>query len=446
MMKKIGEKIQKTTNFIKNDVWRIRRAQLSPGKSVFLKFLRILLLSIRGYDEDKCQLRASALTFYSLISIVPVAAMAFGIAKGFGFEKVLEAQLRNKLAGHEAVLTKVIQFSHSLLENTRGGLIAGVGLVVLLWAVIKVLGQIEYSFNDIWGIKQKRTTGRMFGDYLSLMLICPVILILSSGVTVFITTQVSLIVEKFTILGSFSSLIFFLLKLLPYTLMGSLFTFLYMFMPNTKVRFSSGLVAGIITGTAFQVVQWAYITFQIGVVQYNAIYGSFAALPLFLAWLQLSWLIVLYGAEISFAYQNVDTYEFEPDVLQASRRIQTLLSLFVTSYLIKNFIRGEKPMTAGEISSQLEIPIRFVNEIIFDLVKSNIVSVAEIEGETERGYQPAIDINSLTIQYVIDAIEKRGINAMHFTDNPEFASLVASLEAFDRKIEQLPENRLLKEF
>jgi membrane protein len=446
MMKKIGEKIQKTTNFIKNDVWRIRRAQLSPGKSVFLKFLRILLLSIRGYDEDKCQLRASALTFYSLISIVPVAAMAFGIAKGFGFEKVLEAQLRNKLAGHEAVLTKVIQFSHSLLENTRGGLIAGVGLVVLLWAVIKVLGQIEYSFNDIWGIKQKRTTGRMFGDYLSLMLICPVILILSSGVTVFITTQVSLIVEKFTILGSFSSLIFFLLKLLPYTLMGSLFTFLYMFMPNTKVRFSSGLVAGIITGTAFQVVQWAYITFQIGVVQYNAIYGSFAALPLFLAWLQLSWLIVLYGAEISFAYQNVDTYEFEPDVLQASRRLQTLLSLFVTSYLIKNFIRGEKPMTAGEISSQLEIPIRFVNEIIFDLVKSNIVSVAEIEGETERGYQPAIDINSLTIQYVIDAIEKRGINAMHFTDNPEFASLVASLEAFDRKIEQLPENRLLKEF
>jgi membrane protein len=446
MMKKIGEKIQKTTNFIKNDVWRIRRAQLSPGKSVFLKFFRILLLSIRGYDEDKCQLRASALTFYSLISIVPVAAMAFGIAKGFGFEKVLEAQLRNKLAGHEAVLTKVIQFSHSLLENTRGGLIAGVGLVVLLWAVIKVLGQIEYSFNDIWGIKQKRTTGRMFGDYLSLMLICPVILILSSGVTVFITTQVSLIVEKFTILGSFSSLIFFLLKLLPYTLMGSLFTFLYMFMPNTKVRFSSGLVAGIITGTAFQVVQWAYITFQIGVVQYNAIYGSFAALPLFLAWLQLSWLIVLYGAEISFAYQNVDTYEFEPDVLQASRRLQTLLSLFVTSYLIKNFIRGEKPMTAGEISSQLEIPIRFVNEIIFDLVKSNIVSVAEIEGETERGYQPAIDINSLTIQYVIDAIEKRGINAMHFTDNPEFASLVASLEAFDRKIEQLPENRLLKEF
>ena len=444
-MKNIGEKIKKTLNFIKNDIWRIRRAQLPTGKSFFVKQVRVLLLSIRRYDEDKCQLRASALTFYSLISIVPVAAMAFGIAKGFGFEKILEAQLRDKLAGHEEILTNIINFSHSLLANTKGGLIAGVGLFVLLWAVIKLLGQIEYSFNDIWDIKQKRTIGRMFGDYFSLMLVCPVILILSSGVTVFISTQVNLIVEKFTILGSFSSLIFFLLKLLPYTLMWSLFTFLYIFMPNTKVRFSSGLVAGIITGTTFQVVQLAYITFQIGAVQYNAVYGSFAALPLFLAWLQLSWLIVLYGAEISFAYQNVDTYEFEPDILQASRRLRTLLSLFVTGRLIKNFIRGEKPLNAGEISNQLEIPIRFVNEIISDLVKSNIVSVVEIEGDIERGYQPAVDVSTLTIQHVIDAIERQGINTMHFTDNPDFASLSASLEAFGRTIEKLPENKLLKE-
>ncbi len=444
-MKNIGGKIQKASNFIKHDVWRVRRAQLSPGKSVFLKLLRVLLLSVRGFDEDKCQLRASALTFYSLVSIVPIAAMAFGIAKGFGFEKILEAQLRDKLAGHEAILTNVIQFSHSLLANTRGGLIAGVGLVVLFWAVIKMLGQIEYSFNDIWGIKEKRTIGRMFGDYLSLILVCPVIFVLSSGVNVFITTQVTMIMEKFTILGSFSSLIFFLLKLLPYTLMWILFTFLYIFMPNTKVRFPAGLLAGIITGTIFQIVQWVYITFQVGVVKYNAIYGSFAALPLFLAWLQLSWLIVLYGAEVSFAYQNVDTYEFEPDALQSSRRLRILLSLQVTGRLIKNFVQGEKPMTATEISNELGIPIRFVKEILFELVKSNIASTAQIEGNGDLGYQPAIDINVLTIQFVIDALEKRGLNIMAFTDNPEFASLSASLEAFGRTIEKLPENKLLKE-
>jgi membrane protein len=278
------------------------------------------------------------------------------------------------------------------------------------------------------------------------MLVCPIIFIVSSGLNVFITTQVNLIMEKFTILGNFSPLIFFLLKLFPYTLMWILFTFLYIFMPNTKVRFSSGLLAGIIIGTTFQVVQWAYITFQIGVVQYNAIYGSFAALPLFLAWLQLSWLIVLSGAEVSFAYQNVDTYEFEAEALQASHRLRMLLSLQITLHLIKNFIRGEKPMTQMKISNQLGIPIRFVKEILLELVKSNIASVARIVGGDDGGgYQPAVDINVLTIQYVIDAIEKRGLNTTPFTDNPEFAALSAALEAFGKNVERLPENKLLKE-
>lgn len=444
-MKFIGKELKKAADFIKHDIWRIRSKKLSPGKSFFLNLIRVVLLSIRGFDEDKCQLRASALTFFSLISIVPVVAMAFGIAKGFGFEKLLEAQLRSKLVGHEEILNKVIQFSDSLLANTQGGLIAGVGLVVLFWAVIKVLGQIEYSFNDIWGIKERRTIGRMFGDYLSLMLVCPVILILSGGVTVFITTQVNLIMEKFAILGNFSSVILFLLELLPYTLMWGLFTFLYIFMPNTKVRFSSGLLAGIIAGSIFQILQWGYITFQVGVVRYNAIYGSFAALPLFLIWLQLSWLIVLYGAELSFAYQNVDTYEFENDALQSSHRLKTLLSLQITHCLIKNFENGEKPLTALEISNKLEIPIRFVNEILFELVKSNIVNVTKIEGNGDRGYQPAIDINVLTIQYVIDALEKRGINTMPFIHAPEFAELSESLETFDKKVKELPENKPLKE-
>jgi len=439
----IGKRIQKTRDFIKHDIWRIRRTKLPPGKSFFLNLLRVLILSIRSFGEDKCSLHASALTFFTMISIVPVAAMAFGIAKGFGFEKMLVEQLREKLAGHEDILANVIQFSHSLLQNTQGGLIAGVGLIILFWSVLKVLGQIENSFNDIWGIKERRTIGRMFGDYLSLMLICPVIIILSGSVTVFITTQVTLITEKVAIMGNLSSLVFLLLKLLPYTLLWGLFTFLYIFMPNTKVRFSSGLFAGVIAGTIYQVLQWVYITFQVGVANYNAIYGSFAALPLFMAWLQLSWRVVLYGAEISFAHQNVDTYEFESDARQASHRIKTLLSLQITHHLIRNFIRREKPLTDRDISNQLEIPIRFVNEILFDLVKCRIVSVTETEGE--RGYQPALDINTISIQYVIDAMEQRGVNTMPFAHKPEFETLSVLLETFGKTIERLPDNKLLKD-
>ncbi|SEM38043.1 membrane protein [Syntrophus gentianae] len=437
--------LQKFVDFIRQDIWRIRRVQLPPVKSFFVSLLRILILSVRRFDEDKCQLHASALTFYSLVSIVPIAAMAFGIAKGFGFEKLLEAQLREKLAGHEEVLANIIQFSSSLLENTKGGVVAGIGLVVLFWAVIKMLMQIEDTFNDIWGIKRRRSIGRMFSDYLSLMLIGPILVILSSSVTLFISAQVKNMMQSFYFLGVFSPFVFLLLKLLPFCLLWSLFTFFYIFMPNTKVRFSSGLLGGILAGTIFQMVQWAYFSFQIGVVQYNAIYGSFAVFPLFLVWLQLSWLIVLYGAELSFAYQNVDTYEFEADALQASHRVKTLLALQITSHLVKNFSRGEQPLTARQISHDLETPIRFVQEILFELVQSHVVSITEGEEEGEQSFQPALDINRLTIRYVLEAMDHRGLNSLPFTHSPEFDELSETMEIFGQTVEKLSANRLLKD-
>lgn len=432
-------------NFIKDDIWRIRLKDLPPKKSFFIKLLRVLLLSIRGFDEDKCQLRASALTFYSLISIVPVAAMAFGIAKGFGFEKLLEKQLLEQLSGQEEVVTRVIDFANSLLANTRGGLMAGVGIVILFWAVIKVLGNIEDSFNDIWGIKESRTLGRRFSDYLSVMLLCPILIIMASSLTVFITTQVTLITQKVAILGIFSPLIFFVLKLLPYCLIWILFTFIYVFMPNTKVRFSSGLLAGIIAGTIYQIIQWGYIAFQVGAARYNAIYGSFAALPLFLIWLQLSWLIVLFGAEFAFAHQNVDTYEFEPDSLHISDHFKRLLSLQVCHLLVVNFAKGEKPSTATEISHKMEIPIRLVHQILYELTESGIVSDVTTTEYKEVAYQPARDINSLTVKFVIEALEKRGVDNIPVTMSAELETLSATMESFSEMINNSAENKLLKD-
>ncbi|MCK5393541.1 MAG: YihY/virulence factor BrkB family protein, partial [Candidatus Omnitrophica bacterium] len=194
----MGEKI---VNFLTKDIWRIKLRDLPRSRSFFIKQLRIIILALREFAEDKCQLRASALTFYSLLSIVPVVAMAFGIAKGFGFEKVLEKQLLSKVSGQEQVLTQIFDFAKTLLENTKGGLVAGIGVVVLFWTVIKVLTNIERSFNDIWGIKKTRPLGRKFSDYLSVMVICPILLIVSSSITVFITTQTTMIIDKFVVLG-----------------------------------------------------------------------------------------------------------------------------------------------------------------------------------------------------------------------------------------------------
>jgi len=444
-MKNIIDAISSFIAFIKDDVWRVRLKDLPRKQSFLIKQLRVFLLSVRGFAEDKCQLRASALTFYSLISIVPVAAMAFGVAKGFGFEKRLEKQLLEQFQGQEAIITRVIDFAHSLLINTKGGLLAGVGIIILFWAVIKVLGNIEVSFNDIWGIREARSLGRKFSDYLSVMLLCPILLILSSSVTVFITTQVTIIVQKISLLGVFSPVIFFVLELLPYCIVWLLFTFLYIFMPNTKVNFKSGVLAGIIAGTIYQVVQFGYIAFQVGAARYNAIYGSFAALPLFLIWLQVSWLIVLFGAEFSFAHQNVDTYEFEPDSLKISNSFKRLLSLQIAHLLVSNFAKGGRPLTATQISQSLETPIRLVHQILFELTACGIVSDTQTEEYKEPGYQPARDISTLSIRFVIDSLEDRGTDAIPVVKTAESKALSKILSAFRDEVAQSSSNRLLKD-
>ena len=431
--------------FIQVDIWRIRLADLPFGKSFLIRQLRIIILAIRGYDEDRCLLRASSLTFYTLLSIVPIVAMFFGVAKGFGFERRLQAEIFDRFPGQEEVLSQIISFSNSLLEQTQGGLIAGIGLLVLFWSVLKVLGHIEMALNDIWGIEESRSWGRKFSDYFSIMLISPILVLMSGSVTVFITTQVAQITQKVALLGIFSPLISILLKLIPYVLIWILFTILYIIMPNTKVNFKAGLLGGVVAGTLYQIAQWAYISFQIGAAKYNAIYGSFAALPLFLMWLQISWWIVLFGAELSFANQNVDTYEYEPDCLKVSSGFKKLLALQIAHLLVKKFENGDKPHTDSQISAQLEMPIRLVHNILFDLVESGLVSEIKTKADKEFAYQPARDINKLTIQYVLEALDQKGTDDIPVARTEDYQALSDALQNFSEAMEKSPANKLLKD-
>ncbi|MBW2602852.1 MAG: YihY/virulence factor BrkB family protein [Deltaproteobacteria bacterium] len=435
----------KIIDFIRVDIWRIRVKDIPRTRYFFIKQLRILLLATRGFAKDKCPLSASALTFYSILSVVPIVAMAFGIAKGFGFQVLLEKQLMEKFPGQEEVMNRVVAFAHSLLENTKGGMIAGIGILFLLWTVIKLLSHIERSFNDIWEVKTPRNYGRKFSDYLSIMLISPILFILSSSVTVFITTQIAVITQKVALIGMFSPVIFFMLKLIPYCLIWILFIFMYMLMPNTRINFSSGLIAGVIAGTIYQIAQWAYITFQVGMARYNAIYGSFAALPLFLIWIQLSWLIVLFGAEISFAYQYVDTYDFEPDRRFISPAFKKLLSLQISRLIISTFLKAEPPLSAFNISKTLEIPIRLAQQILDELVEAGILSDTEIKKNKEASYQPARDINAITINSVVEALEQKGTDNIPVAQTAELKYLSEALKTLNDEIEKSPANRLLKD-
>ena len=439
------KKLSDTVQFLNTDIWRLQAHKLPPGRSFWITQLRILLLAVRRFNLDKCELRASALTFYFLLSIVPVVALAFAVAKGFGVEKILGEQLLAKMQGQEEVAERIIGFAQSMLENTRGGAIAGVGIALLFWTVIKVLGNIEKSFNDIWGVKTPRTMGRKLADYLSVMMICPVLMITASSMTVLLTTQVSSMLERLSFLGYLADVLVWLLKILPYGVLWLVFTFIYVFMPNTKVQLKAALWGGIFAGTIYQLVQLAYITFQIGVSNYGAIYGSFAALPLFLVWLQLSWLIVLLGAEISFAHQNVATYEFEQDCLNVSYSFKRMVALMITSRCVKHFLNAEKPPTAEDISRELEVPIRLVRSVLAELTEARLLSEVCLDHRENVAYQPACDINRLTVSAVLEGLDQQGINALPVAESTDLDRLRETLKRFHDMSEQSPVNVRLRD-
>ncbi|MBW1961503.1 MAG: YihY family inner membrane protein [Deltaproteobacteria bacterium] len=435
----------KAVQLLKSEIWRLPEERLPPARRLLISILRIVTLTIRGVAQDDIHLRASALTFYSLLSVVPVMALLFGIAKGFGFEKALESGLYEQFKGQEQVAVQVVGFARTLLENVKGGLVAGVGLVILFYTVIKILSHIEKAFNDIWGVARQRSMGRKMTDYFSLMLICPVFLVVTSAVTVFLAGEVKGIVQEVRFFEAFSPAIFFLLKLLPFTLLWILFTFLYVFIPNTRVNFTSALLAGIIAGTLHVIFQRAYILFQVDVSRYNAIYGSFAALPLFFVWLQISWLIVLLGAEVAFAHQNLSIAIVERESRRISHYFKRLLSLRIVHFLVTRFSGPKAAWEAEEISRDLKIPVYLANQILSELVEAGVVSKIVTNKDKTVAYQPARDTDIITVKFVIDALDHNGNDNIPVVQSPELQRLSETLKAVDEAVKASPANLCLKD-
>jgi membrane protein len=443
LFKRIFTNFLKIQHFILKDLWSVRLEEYPPRMKFLFKYLRIVVLSIRGSMENKVTIRASALTYYTLMSIVPVLAMAFGIAKGFGADKYLQEQIVNSLKGQEEIADKLVTFSNTMLQKTGGGLIAGIGIVLLFYAVAKVMSSVETAFNDIWKIEKARTLSRKFTDYLSMMLIAPILLIAAGSINVYLATSLNTIAKQIEIIGYISPYIMLILKFIPYLLIWILFSLMYIVMPNTKVSYQSGIIAGIIAGSAFVVLQWFYIDFQVGVSRYNAIYGSFAALPLFLIWIQFSWLIVLFGAEVSFANQNVDMYEFETETDRISAQSKRNLSLLILNFVVKRFVNGEEALTAHELSSSLKIPVRLMRVLLNNLIQCNIL-VRTISSDTKNpAYQPAQHIDNFSVAYVIKALDNLGANLE--PDSPEMKSILNIQNAITANIGGIMENILVKE-
>jgi membrane protein len=426
-------------------IWHTPLSEISKGKIFLLKQLRIIVLAARGFTRNRVQLRASALTYYTLLSVIPVVAIAFAIAKGFGLDQILKDLIVREFSSQKEVLDWLLQFATSALEAARGGPIAGIGMILLFYSVMAMLNRIESSFNHIWQIRSSRPWYRKFTDYLTIMLISPVFIILSGSLTLFISTKLQGYMESAPILEFFKPLISFLVKFSPYFLTWIALVILYIIMPNTKVNFVPALISGIISGTIIQLLQWVYIDLQFGITKLNAIYGSFAAVPLFILWMQLNWITILLGAELTFANQNVSRYEDESEALNISNFQKRALMIMILHRIISNFSVGEKPISAENVAKSLKIPVRLARDILQDLSNSNIVSIVHEHEHKEQLFQPALDINKLTISYVFTRLDKKGFEQVMVTKNKDYDKVMAILERFDRLIAKSDSNILIKD-
>ena len=363
-------RLQYWLQFLTDGIWRITEDEVTPVRKRLYSCVKIIYISIEQFLNDRIPVRASALTYSTLLSIIPILALLFAIARGFGFDALMEQQIKSGVMSQQSEL--VFSWVNSYLQHAQSGIFIGVGLIMLLFTILMLIDNIERSFNAIWQVKRPRTVFRQITDYFSMLLLLPLLIVISSGLTIVMTTYVKDL-ETFLLLGP---MLKFLVRLVPYALTWGMFIALYVFMPNTKVKLSHAWFPGILAGSAFQAFQYFYVNSQIWISNYNAIYGSFAAIPMFLLWTQVSWTICLFGAEMSYVSQNLSSFSFGKETAHISRRYHDFFCAIVLSAICKRFEHEQQPYTAEELSKEHKIPIRLTKNILYELTGPEWTSTA----------------------------------------------------------------------
>ena len=393
---------------------------------------RLLFYTARGLVEHGTLVRSAALTFYTLMSLVPLLALVFAVVKGFGLADGLVENLYELFPQHPETVDYIVGFAENALARTQGGVVAAVGLVMLFWAVIRVFGSIENAFNNIWEVKVERSIARQWTDYIAVVMIVPVLWILANAAGDYVEQLLGLYDKwYFNTLSHLASMV----------IIWTMFTLLYLIIPNARVRFQSALMAGIVAGTIFLLFQWGYVYVQRWMTSYNAIYGSFAALPLFLIWMQTSWEILLFGGELSFAYQNISRFAEERESLRISYDQRRKVLLAVMILVARNFRDHGGTLPTDEIRKRLELPTRIVNDILFQLVQAGqLIAVRSGDGERDVAFAPAHDLSSITVYGILEAVERTGQTTLDLEQTPELARMNREVEALKKVVRDSPDN------
>ena len=430
--------------FLTKDIWSFDLNRRGPLLRAVGNTVKVVVIAIRTFLDDKIMARAAALTYSTLFAIVPILALIFAVARGLGFENVLNTLIKEGIVNSDSTLVvtepvmnadslaiayndvisgdsistaaqvtetttnetlkTVMQFIDGYMQYVSGGAFVGIGLLFLLWSVYSLADNIEGNLNQIWHIKQARGMGRKITDYFSLIILIPIGIVSLSGLTSFVKMRLTAM-EGYLLLGGFVQ---FLIVALPFLIAGLIFTGFYIFMPNTKVKFKYAVIPGFIAGCLFTVLQNLYFSGQLALSSYNQIYGGFAALPLFLFWLNISWSIILFGCELSYVSQNNDNFNYFKEPEKISRRHQDYYCLMVMSCICKRFSKHLPALNRKELAGELKIPIRYVISSLDILTEAGLLETVLQSDEREPAYVPSTDPTKITVVFVLSKINNSG--------------------------------------
>lgn len=433
---KIKDKSIAIWEYVWNDVWSDTRDDWR------IKLIKTLNLSIKSFLDSDLQSRAAALTYRTILALVPALAILFAIGRGFGFQNLLQTQLFSYLPVQKDALDTVFGFVDSYLAHSSEGVFVGIGVAMLLWTMISLMNNIENSFNSIWGIKHGRSIWRKITDYTAMLFILPVLMICSSGLSIFLSSTLQNIFD----FEFMSPIITFSLRCASFLFTWLFFTAMFILIPNTKVKFKNAFIAGIFTGTGFLILQWLFVSGQMSVSKYNAIYGSFSLLPLLLIWMQFTWVIILSGIAICYSSQSIYRFEFSNKINDISDDYRTKITLAIMCVITKHFDKGNKAITLDELTENYDFPPRIAIDIIEKLIDARlIVKVINDDAENEPGLQPALNINRLSVAHVLSVLKNNGETGFVPNFNENFNNINITIDNLERLISTDAQSILIKD-
>lgn len=464
LVERTRELARRTHRFVTHDLWSVEAGGLPTFRAMFVWVYRVLFIAIRGFRRDRCFFHAAALTYITALSIVPVLAFMFSMAKGLGaYDDLVETAIEPALErvfpveeesvpgdaalvagaaesgsdGVRAAIEKILEF----VSRTDASKLGLFGLAVLLWAVVKMLGSVENSFNEIWGVPSSRSVVRKISDYLAIVVVIPIFMLTAMAITASeqSVSAMNFLAERLHM----GPVLDVLLRALPLVVVWIAFTFIYMCLPNKRMKLSSALVGGIGGGTLWQLLQVAHFNLQASAANYNALYAGFAAIPILLVWICLSWVTVLFGAELAAAHQKAPTYRGSAYTGPLEQAFKEVLALRALTLVAEAFLRGRRPWNVERLSERMNVPELWIDEVVEDLVQGEVL--VRLEGEGDRSIQPSRALESISVSQVLSVLRGDRMQDRFPAREPLEERVQRTLDGLDRALADSAHNPSLRD-